>query len=78
MLAVAFAIAEKYGRWRLTLAETAQELGCAESTVRNKISRGELNFIYKDGATLFADARDVASYLDSKRAKQEQAPALRS
>lgn len=67
MIAVACMIADKYGRWRLTLPEIAKELGIAEQTVRNKLSKGELAFIYKDGGTLFADARDVAEYLDKQR-----------
>lgn len=61
-----FFIAEKYGRTRLKLPEIAQQLGYAEGTVRNKINRGELPFIYKDAdsSTLYADAHDLAEYLE--------------
>lgn len=67
MIALAFFIAEKHKRWRLTVAEVAQELGYTEGTLRNKINRGELPFFYKEEAKLFADARDVAAYLDQQR-----------
>lgn len=74
MLAITYALAEKYGRFRLTLSEVATELGIAEQTLRNRMSRGEFKWIYSDGGRLrFADARDVAQYLDSARPKKEQA-----
>lgn len=57
---------------RLDLTALAKVLGFAEGTVRNKLARGELGFVYKDGGSLFADAADVADYLDSRRPKQEQ------
>jgi len=69
MLAIAFALSEKYGRWRLTLPEIAAELGFSDGTIRNKMSKGEYRWIKKDGGTLFADVRDVAAYLDEKRKK---------
>ena len=76
MLVLAFAMFEKYGRWRLKVPEIAEQLGYAEGTVRNKINRGELPFVYKDpeSSALYADARDLAAYLDQQR-KQARAQA---
>jgi hypothetical protein len=67
MIALTFALAEKYKRWRLALPEIAQELGMAEQTLRNRMSKGQLQWIKKDGGMLFADVRDLAQYLDEQR-----------
>lgn len=71
MIAVAYAIFERYGKWRLTLEEVAEQLDLKPGTIRNKINRGEITWMHKDGEStqLFADARDVAAHLDKCRGK---------
>ncbi len=59
---------ERYGP-RLTMKQVAEALGMGLGTIRNRISEGTLNLpTYLDGGSRFADARDVAAYLDSCRA----------
>ncbi len=58
---------DRYGP-RLTIRQAAQALGFSESTLRNRIADGTLKLpTYLDGGSRFADARDVAAYLDSCR-----------
>ena len=72
-LTVQMYLLETYGP-RLDVAQIAKALGFAEGTVRNKVSRGELPFVYKDGGSLFANAVDVANYIDSKSPQSEAQP----
>jgi hypothetical protein len=60
---------EKYGP-RLNTDELAQVLGVTPKTLGNKLYRGEVEILtYKDQGRVWADARDVAEYLDACRAK---------
>lgn len=66
---------ERYGP-RLGTDELAQVLGVSVKTLGNKLYRGEVPVAtYKDQGKVWADARDVAEYLDEcrKRAKAEAA-----
>lgn len=66
---------ERYGL-RLTMEQLAQVLGLAVATLHARIARGELGIpTYVDGKLRWADARDVAEYLDRLR---EQARRERS
>ena len=59
---------DKYGP-RLTLAQLAEFLHVAESTLYNQISAGACPVpTYREGKVRFADVRDVAEYLDRARA----------
>lgn len=59
---------DRYGP-RLTMRQVAEALGVGESTVRNRIAAGTITLrTYLDGGSRFADARDVAEYLDECRA----------
>lgn len=58
---------EKYGP-RMTIAQIADALSVSEKTVRNRIARREFPIpVYPDFGSTFADARDVAAYLDACR-----------
>lgn len=60
---------ERYGP-RLTVEELAEVLRLGVPTVRNRLSAGTLGVrTYTDGDRRFADALDVAGYLDAMRAK---------
>lgn len=60
---------ETYGA-RLTVEELAEVLRLGVPTVRNRLSAGTLGVrTYTDGDRRFADALDVACYLDSMRKK---------
>lgn len=64
---------ERYGL-RLTMEQLAQVLGLAVATLHARIGRGELDIpTYVDGKLRWADTRDVAEYLDRKRAEARQA-----
>lgn len=58
---------ETYGA-RLTVDEIAEVLRLSPATGRNRLSAGTLGLLtYTDGDRRFADALDVACYLDSMR-----------
>lgn len=58
---------DKYGP-RLSVVQLAECLGLAPGTVRNRLSRGGFGVpTYLDGGNRWADARDVALYLDDLR-----------
>jgi hypothetical protein len=66
---------ETYGP-RLGREDLAQVLGVTPRTLENKAYMGTLGVAtYKDNGKVWADARDVAEYLDEcrKRAKAEAA-----
>lgn len=68
MLTTAYLL-ERYGP-RLTVEELAEVLRLGVPTVRNRLSAGTLGVrTYTDGDRRFADALDVACYLDSMRQK---------
>ena len=59
---------------RLSMEQLAQVLGLAVATLHARIARGELGIpTYVDGKLRWADTRDVAEYLDRKRAEARQA-----
>lgn len=58
---------ERYGP-RLTIPQLAEVLGCAEKTLRNRLSEGKVDMpVYNDNGVRCADYRDVAQYLDECR-----------
>jgi hypothetical protein len=60
---------EKYGP-RLGREDLAQVIGTTPRTLENKAYRGTLGVTtYRDQGKLWADARDVAAYLDECRAR---------
>lgn len=60
---------EHYGP-RLSMEQLAQVLGLAVATLHARIARGDLDIpTYVDGKLRWADTRDVAEYLDRKRAE---------
>jgi len=60
---------EKYGP-RLGTDQLAEVLGVSVKTLGNKLYRGEVGITtYKDQGKVWADARDVAEYLDECRAR---------
>ena len=64
---------EQYGP-RLSMDQLAKVLGLATATLHARIARGELAIpTYVDGKMRWADTRDVAEYLDRKRAEARQA-----
>ena len=64
---------EHYGP-RLSMEQLAQVLGLAVATLHARIARGDLDIpTYVDGKMRWADTRDVAEYLDRKRAEARQA-----
>ena len=64
---------EQYGP-RLSMEQLAKVLGLATATLHARIGRGELDIpTYVDGKLRWADTRDVAEYLDRKRAEARQA-----
>jgi len=60
-------LAEQYGRMTLTLEEVAEQIGYAAGTIKNRRTRGEFPWLRADGRALYADAADVASYLEQRR-----------
>lgn len=66
---------EQYGP-RLNIKQIAKALGISEGSLRNRLSAGAISLpTYVDGGTRFADARDVAAYLDQCRAGSRAATA---
>lgn len=64
---------EQYGP-RLSMEQLAKVLGLAAATLHARIARGDLDIpTYVDGKLRWADTRDVAEYLDRKRAEARQA-----
>ena len=66
-------LADKYGRQRLKLSEIAVELGVAEQTMRNRMSRNPTLYPWikrDEGGLVFADVADLAEYLERARATQ--------
>lgn len=63
---VAEQITSRYGV-RLTVEQLAEVLKLSAGTIRNRIAAGRLPICYRDGGRVFADARDVAAYLDGLR-----------
>lgn len=60
---------ERYGP-RLGMSEIAEVLGMSTGTLHNRIYRGQIELLtYMDGGKRYADARDLASYLDAMRAR---------
>lgn len=58
---------ESYGP-RMTMPQVAHALGMKEATLRNRLSARSISLpTYLDGGLRFADARDVAAYLDECR-----------
>lgn len=57
------------GRLVLNIEEVADTIGLAVQTIHNQQSEGTFPIpMRKQGKRWFADARDVAEYLDSQRA----------
>lgn len=68
LLTQAFLI-EQYGP-RLSLDQLADVLHRAKNTIYNQVSKGTFEVpTYLEGGKRFADFRDVATYLDSCRAR---------
>ena len=64
----------KYDRVRLTVDETARELGISPGTVRNQISDGSFPVpTYTEGRSRFIDVRALGKYLDAKYAEATSA-----
>ena len=59
-------IIDRYGL-RLDVDQLADLLKLSPGTIRNRIAAGRMPICYRDGGRVFADARDVAAYLDSLR-----------
>lgn len=60
----------KYDRVRLTIDETAHELGLKAGTVRNQISDGSFPIpTYIEGRNRYVDVRAMGKYLDDKYAE---------
>lgn len=60
-------VVERYGL-RLSLKQLEEIVGLKEGTIRNQIAARTFKIVtYKDGAGRWADARDVAAYLDKCR-----------
>lgn len=58
---------ERYGP-RLNVEQLGEALGLARGTIHQRIAAGTLELpTYIDGKLRFADARDVAEYLDRLR-----------
>lgn len=64
-------LAERYGRMTLTLEEVAEQIGLSPATIKNRRVRGEFAWLRSDGRSLYADAQDVASYLEQRRTADE-------
>ena len=69
-------LAEKYNRQRLKLPEIAHELGIAERTLRNRMSREPDLYPWirpDEGGLLFADVADLVEYLEHQRPRADAA-----
>lgn len=60
-------LSEQYGRMTLTLEEVAEQIGIAPGTIKNRRLRGEFRWLKSDGRSLYADAADVAAFLERRR-----------
>lgn len=60
-------LSERYGRLTLTLDEVADQIGVSAGTIKNRRVRGEFKWLKSDGRSLYADAADVAAFLDERR-----------
>jgi hypothetical protein len=67
-------IAEHYGRMTLALDEVAEQIGIAAGTIKNRRTRGEFGWLRSDGRALYADAADVAAFLEQRRTADEARP----
>jgi len=68
MNALFFVMGHVDGRLLLNLEETANVIGYEVSTAHSKIAKGEFPVpMRKQGNKWFADARDVAAFLDDMR-----------
>jgi|15BtaG_2_1085339.scaffolds.fasta_scaffold120596_1 predicted DNA-binding transcriptional regulator AlpA len=64
---VAF-LATQYKKLSFNIAELSMITGLGKQHIYNQISRKEFAIpTYREGGRRFADIRDVASYLDSRR-----------
>lgn len=64
---------EQYGP-RVSMETLAKLLGFTASALHARLARREMEIpTYIDGKMRFADTRDVAEYLDRKRAEARQA-----
>lgn len=68
-------LSEQYGRMTLSLEEVAAQIGIAAGTIKNRRMRGEFKWLKSDGRTLYADAADVAAYLEKRRLDELTKPA---
>lgn len=71
-------LADRYGRMILTLDEVAEQIGLAPGTIRNRRTRGELQWLRADGRSLYADVQDVAQYLEEARQRAVAAAAAQA
>jgi predicted site-specific integrase-resolvase len=70
MNALYFVMSQTGGKLLLNLEETANVIGYELSTAHSKIAKGEFPVpMRKQGNKWFADARDVANFLDEMRAQ---------
>jgi hypothetical protein len=60
-------LAERYRRMTLNLDEVAEQVGLSPGTIKNRRTRGEFKWLKSDGRQLYADAADVAKYLERRR-----------
>lgn len=67
-------LAEQYGRMTLSLDEVAEQVGIAPGTIKNRRTRGEFGWLRSDGRALYADAADVAHYLEQRRTADATRP----
>lgn len=64
---------DRYGP-RMKMEQLAEVLGLTPHTLLQRIARADLGIAtYVDGKMRYADTRDVAEYLDFKRAEARQA-----
>jgi predicted site-specific integrase-resolvase len=74
MNALFFVMGQVGGRLLLNLEETANVIGYEVSTAHSKIAKGAFPVpMRKQGNKWFADARDVADFLDDMRAQARKA-----
>ena len=64
-------VAEKYGL-RLTVEQLGSAICLAPQTIYNQIAKGVFRVpTYVDGGKRYCDYRDLAAYLDSRRAETQ-------
>jgi hypothetical protein len=71
-------LAERYGRMTLSLNEVAEQIGISPGTIKNRRMRGEFDWLRTDGRQLYADAQDVAQYLEEARQRAAEAAAAQA